>query len=389
MRSKPGSLSQQLFQYPPINAGEPIQFLDADALIDLMDAGVDRAQFHHLGPGGGDEAAVGGAPGGGGFWPIAHQLLHRHRNGLDQIAGGRQEGFAGQAPGEFIVESAPVQDGSDPAPDGVGIQFRGKAQVELGGQGAGDHVLGPGARVEVGNLEGGGRKKGVALVPFLVHQCHQAGSQGVQGVEGAVGVGYMALLADNLQKAAEAAPAAILEGIAEALVTGGLAHQTPVDLFPPGLQGLDHPRRAIDGGAFLVAGDEKGNGAGMVRMVADKVLGRGHHGRDLALHVAGATAIKEAVTDLRLKGVRVPVLPGTGRNHVGVTGETEKRRLVPPARPEIGHLVKGQGLDAKAMGRQAPGDQVLTAPVLGGDGGAPQQFLGQGERGGHEGKISA
>ena len=48
----------------------------------------------------------------------------------------------------------------------------------------------------------------------------------------------------------------------------GLPHQAPVDALPPLAQHFDHPARAVDRRAFLIAGDQKGDGAAMRRDTA-------------------------------------------------------------------------------------------------------------------------
>ena len=59
-----------------------------------MNGGIQRPQFQHLGAGGGDETPIGGAAGGGEFRFLAGDLFYGVYRGIQQGAGGGNEGFA-------------------------------------------------------------------------------------------------------------------------------------------------------------------------------------------------------------------------------------------------------------------------------------------------------
>ena len=87
--------------------------------------------------------------------------------------------------------------------------------------------------------------------------------------------------------------------------------------------------------AFLVAGEQEGERAAVIRMACDESLRRDHHRRETALHVRRASAIEATVADLRYEGIGGPVFPGSCRDDVGVTREAEHRCRAATSRPEV------------------------------------------------------
>ena len=93
---------------------------------------------------------------------------------------------------------------------------------------------------------------------------------------------------------------------------------------------FQHLDGAVDGGAFLVAGDQEAQRA--VQRVLGQMLGDARdEGGDGTLHVAGAATIQHAVPHFAAERVFPPV-GGPHWHDVGVAGEAE----VPPAVSQAG-----------------------------------------------------
>src|SRR5690606_1251788 len=208
---------QQLDEGLVVDLGEQVQIAGAYTLVHLVDGGVDRAQLHHLGAQGGDEAAIGGAAagGGGGFQP--RDLADAGRHGVQQFARLGQEGQAGQRPVDAPVQAVPVENGGHALLEAFLGGFGAEAEVEHHLQLAGDHVGGAGAAVNVGDLEAGRREVGVAVVPVFGGQFGQRRGGQVDRVLRQVRVGHVALLAAHGQHAAQGAAPAVLHHVAQAL----------------------------------------------------------------------------------------------------------------------------------------------------------------------------
>ena len=80
--------------------------------------------------------------------------------------------------------------------------------------------------------------------------------------------------------------------------------------------------RAVDRGAFFVAGDEEADRA-RERALGDEAQGGGDRGGDAALHVAGAAAPELAIGDLGRERVEPPERLVARRDNIGVAGEGE------------------------------------------------------------------
>ena len=165
---------------------------------------------------------------------------------------------------------------------------------------------------------------------------------------------------------------------------GRFAHQAPANLFAARLQPFDDLDRAIDRHAFLVAGDQEGEGAARLRMSGEKAFAGGDHRRQTAFHVRRAASVEITVADFRGERRRLPLLQWTGRHDVGVAGEGEQRFAVAIPRPEIGYRAEAQPFHPEAE-RFQPGDQdFLTAGVLGRDRGPADQVEGKVQGSGHD-----
>ena len=103
----------------------------------------------------------------------------------------------------------------------------------------------------------------------------------------------MPLHAVHGETPAQGAAAADLDGIAQRGLARGLADQAPIDALLALAQHLDHAAGAVDRWPLLIAGDQEGDRAAVLRIAAHKFLAGGHHGRQPALHVGRAAAVQE------------------------------------------------------------------------------------------------
>ncbi|MNZ24905.1 hypothetical protein D3C78_420620 [compost metagenome] len=193
----------------------------------------------------------------------------------------------------------------------------------------------------------------------------------------------MALYAAYRQLAAERATAAVLHHVAHQRSAGGFADDAPVQALAAGGQALDHGFGAMVGRAFLVTGDEEGDGALVLRMLGDETLHGHQHGGQAALHVRRATAAEHALlVDQGIEGLVLPGLQRAGGHHVGVAGEAEDGALAAADRPEVLHVLDAHALDAETGGGQPAHHQVLAAFVDRGDRGTTDKVAGEFEGGG-------
>ena len=261
------------------------------------------------------------------------------------------------------------------------------AQVEARLQFTRDDIRCAGASGEVGNLEGGWLEELVTTIPDARGEFRQRRGKRVYRVVRQLRVGHVALNAMDGEAAGEAAPAPVLDNIAEALLAGRLAYQAPVDGLATFLQPFDHPAGAIDTGAFLVAGHQPSDTALMVGAGGEKFLDGREHGRQAAFHVGGTTAVKQTVANGRLERVAMPFLEGAGRHHVGVASQTESGAAAChaafPGSPEVVHGPEPEPFDLKPERFQAANHYVLAAFIRGAHRAATEQVQSQVEGGGH------
>ena len=192
-------------------------------------------------------------------------------------------------------------------------------------------------------------------------------------------IGHVALHALHGEAAAVGTAAADLDRVADALLAGGLAHDAPVDARAARLEFLDHALGAVDRWAFLVAGDQEGNGARVLRVLGHEGLGGGQHGGEAALHVCRAAPVQPAVLHGGLEGLGAPFLQRAGGDHIGMAGEAQHRAAAAAGGPEILDTAEAHLLDREAGRCEAVPHQLLAAPVHRGHGGAGDQLLGQGQ----------
>ena len=148
-------------------------------------------------------------------------------------------------------------------------------------------------------------------------------------------------------------------------------------------QPVQHFDRAVDGGAFLVAGDQKADRALFRRAVfGDPGEGGGGEGGDAALHVGGAAPNNFAIDNFAAERIDPPFLRVAGRHHIGMAGEQQKGRAVADAGVEIvdvrrAGFGKGQAMGVEPGGVQSRLKHVERAGVGGGNGRAADQGAGQ------------
>jgi hypothetical protein len=107
----------------------------------------------------------------------------------------------------------------------------------------------------------------------------------------------------------------------------------------------------------------------------EKLLGCSDHRSKPALHIGGAAPEQQAVANGWHKGIARPLFEGPGRHHVGVAGETERRGLPAPTRPEVADRPEGHSFDREAGSGQSASDEFLAAAVIRADGRARYQGL--------------
>ena len=167
-------------------------------------------------------------------------------------------------------------------------------------------------------------------------------------IVGEVRVGDVALHAVHGELARQRAAAADLDHVAERIGARRLADDAPVDLLAARLEHFHDAARAVDRRAFLVAGQQERQRAGVVGMPGDEALGRSDHRGQTALHVGGAAAVQHAVAYDRLERVGLPFLARAGRYDVGMTGEAQHRAAIAMARPEVLDRTERHALDPEA-----------------------------------------
>ncbi|MNN21554.1 hypothetical protein D3C81_1348810 [compost metagenome] len=201
----------------------------------------------------------------------------------------------------------------------------------------------------------------------------------------------MPLHALDRELAGQRAAPAVLDHVAEGVHRGRLANHAVVQPLAARLEGLHHLHRAVMRRAFLVAGDQEGDGAGVGRMLGHEFLHGDHEAGDGGLHVRRAPAVELAVAVGGLERVRLPLVHRAGRHHVGMAGEGQqlacRARRAALHRPQVGHAEVVRAADEvfayEAEGLQAGFQHGLAAFVSGRDGAAADQVFGQGEGGVH------
>ena len=122
--------------------------------------------------------------------------------------------------------------------------------------------------------------------------------------------------------AVERAAAADLDGVAEFVDVARLAEQAMVEFLAALGSPFQQLRRAVDGDALFVAGDEEGDRPLRPAAIGGEMVEhRGDHAGDAAFHVDGAAAIQHAAGEVAGKRRMRPRACLARRHHVGVAGE--------------------------------------------------------------------
>ena len=182
------------------------------------------------------------------------------------------------------------------------------------------------------------------------------------------------------------AAAADLDGVAQRLAVARFAENAVVEGLAVLRRPVEQLRRAVDGDALLVAGDQERDRAFWLAAVGGEIVQRGGDaGSDPALHVDGAASIKDAVGNLACERRMRPRCLVAGRHHVGMAGEHQVRRSGADAGVEILHVGRAGFGEGHAVGGEARGLQQCfqiaeRAAFRGCHGGTAQQVLRDGDR---------
>ena len=201
-----------------------------------------------------------------------------------------------------------------------------------------------------------------------------AGAKVCTGILGELRIGDVTLHAMHRQAAGQRAAAADLDRVAEFLLARRFADDAPVDLLTALAQRFDHLLGAVDRGAFLVAGDQVGDRALVLRVRLHEVFGGRDHGGERALHVGGAAAKQQAITHCGLERVAFPFFERAGGHHVGVSREAQHRAALAARRPEVVHVAITQVFDLETGLRKPACHDFLAALVGRGDGVSPEEI---------------
>src|SRR5664280_863727 len=333
-----GAMScHQALEGAAIDVLQHVEAGDVDALVDLVDAGIDRPELDHLGADALDVAPVRRPTRGRKLAGDAGVLADRCRHGLAECAGRRQEGLAAERPGDLVRIRVLDDDPLKPRLHRFWRRFGAEPEVEVDDDFAGNDIAGAGAGVDVRYLPRRGREVRVAAVPFDADELREQRRGDMDRISREVRIGDMPLHADDAELAGEGASPAVLDHVAEADHRGRLADDAVVERRPLRDEPVADTCRAIDRRAFLVAGDEKADAAAVIGRRPDELFGGDDHRRDRALHVGGAAAVELAITLGRHEGIAGPGRERAGRNDVGVAGEDEPlavRALALPLSPE-------------------------------------------------------
>ena len=252
-----------------------------------------------------------------------------------------------------------------------------EAEIEVHRHRARHHVARARPGMDIRDLEAGGRKALVALVPLRASELGQRRGEQMDRILDQMGIGDVPLDAAHRELRRKRAAPAVLQRIAERIDGARLADDAVVDGLVARLQPLHHSHGAVHRGAFLVGGQEEGDRARVARPLGDEALGGDDESGDRRLHVGRAAAVELAVAHGGDEGIRVPFGERAGRHHIGVAGKAHHGMPGAAARPEIRHLAELHRLAAKARLGQPRGEQLLAAAVFRGHRPAGNQLLGQ------------
>src|SRR6202011_5986325 len=99
--------------------------------------------------------------------------------------------------------------------------------------------------------------------------------------------------------------------------------------------------------SFLIAGDEEGNGAAVLRVLPNEFFTGREHRREAAFHVRSAAAVQQTILDNRFKGICAPFIQGSRGHDIGVSDKAEYRSAAAALGPKIIDGPKAQALDGE------------------------------------------
>ena len=194
----------------------------------------------------------------------------------------------------------------------------------------------------------------------------QHSQQRVHGVVGEVRIGDVALRAVALEIGGDRAAAADFDGITEGFGVGGLADDAHIRAFADVLHPVEHGAGAVGRRAFLIAGDDQGNGVPLGQRT-EHGFDRTHEAGDAGFHIDRAASVELSVDDFGRERRVAPRAFVPRRHHVGVAGEGKVTAVRRPARSEfdeqVGHTVAVDALGTAAQ-RFGPLRDIGDRPAL-------------------------
>ena len=138
----------------------------------------------------------------------------------------------------------------------------------------------------------------------------------------------------TMMRPVSAAAPADLDRVAQRVRVGRLADEAVVEALAARLRPVEQLDGAVDGGPFLVAGDQEGRSSRRRPAAVRATIGRAppRRSRDAALHVDGAAPVEHAVGDLAGKGRVCPPASSPG----GTTSVWPAKTSCGRARPDRG-----------------------------------------------------
>jgi len=210
---------------------------------------------------------------------------------------------------------------------------------------------------------------GAFIQPVRRHR-GEGGEQAVDRIVGFLRIGGVSLPAGNGDGGGKTAAAANFNGVAKHGPACRFPNDAKIRNFLLFRHPFQHAGGAVDGLAFLIAGDEQRDMAGRVR-------GCRHEGGDGGFHIAGAAAVENPVLDHAGERVLFPGLWTRG-NDIGMAGETQMSAGAWAFCEKILDVAEGKMGDCEIDFLKCCCQHPLGAGIFGGDGGAAKQGLGEG-----------
>ncbi len=101
----------------------------------------------------------------------------------------------------------------------------------------------------------------------------------------------MPLHAVNCEPSTKRSSTAHFDGVPEDALARRLSYDAPIDPLVTPREHFCHALRAVHRGALLITSDKERNRPSVLRVRSHELFGGGHHRRQAALHVGGATPI--------------------------------------------------------------------------------------------------